>query len=142
MDHFDDNSIPPADPASAPHGDPFLPASVNISQTQVPGDPFAMATSAVAPDADAHFRKPSFPEDLRISWSWPHLLAFLFFGFASLLVIQGGLAIAVTSGRHMTPKQVQDMLEANAQFIVGSNVLWFAFLLLFLYVTLAVLRDS
>ena len=34
------------------------------------------------------------------------------------------------------------MLESDPKLIIGTNVLWFALIFLFLYVTLAVLRDS
>jgi membrane protease YdiL (CAAX protease family) len=140
MTLFDDNPFPardPEPPASEPES--ATPDFRSAASEPVPGDPFSLANTA--PNFP-YFRKPSLPEDLRVSWSWPHLLTFVFFGFASLLVIQIGLAIYLTADRHLSPKQMQQLLEANPQFIVGSNVIWFAFLLLFLYVTLAVLRDS
>jgi membrane protease YdiL (CAAX protease family) len=140
MNFFDDNPLPSQDP------EPPRLESEPPAQTQEPapavflaGDPISYA--AVAP-AIPYSPKPTLPEDLRISWSWPHLFAFLFFGFASLLVIQIGFAIYLTADRHLSQKQLQQLLESNPKFIVGSNVLWFAAILLFLYVTLAVLRDS
>jgi membrane protease YdiL (CAAX protease family) len=81
------------------------------------------------------------PPDLRISWSWAHLITFLVFGFASLLAIQAILAVYLASGHHWTREQTEEALIADPNFIVGSNVLWFAMLLLFLYITLSVLRE-
>jgi len=106
-----------------------------------PGDPFSFVSSNTSAGVP-YFRVSGLPEDLRISWSWPHLIAFVFFGFVSLVVIQVGLAFYFGAERHMTAEQLQQALSSNPQFIVGSNVLWFATVFLFLYVTLAVLRDS
>jgi membrane protease YdiL (CAAX protease family) len=81
------------------------------------------------------------PEDLRVSWSWPHLIVFIFFGFASLMVVQLGFVFYVSANRHLTAVQVQRVFENSPQLLVETNVLWYALLFLFLYVTLAVLRD-
>jgi len=83
----------------------------------------------------------SLPEDLRISWSWPHLVVFVVFGFASLLIVQIGAVLLLSANKHLTQKQLQQMIESKPQFLVGTNVLWYALLFLFLYVTLAVLRG-
>ncbi len=80
----------------------------------------------------------SLPEDLRISWSWPHLVVFVVFGFASLLIVQIGAVLLLSANKHLTQKQLQQMIESKPQFLVGTNVLWYALLFLFLYVTLAV----
>jgi membrane protease YdiL (CAAX protease family) len=82
------------------------------------------------------------PEDLRISWSWPHLIVFIFFGFASLMVVQLGFVFYVSANRHLSAKQVQQVFESSPQLLVGTNVLWYGLLFLFLYVTLAVLRGA
>jgi membrane protease YdiL (CAAX protease family) len=98
------------------------------------GDPMAAAIPA--------FRaKRILPEDLRVSWSWPHLIIFIFFGFASLMVVQLGFVFYVSANRHLSAVQVQRVFENSPQLLVETNVLWYALLFLFLYVTLAVLRD-
>ena len=81
------------------------------------------------------------PEDLRVSWSWPHLILFLFFGFASLLVVQLSFVFYVSANRHLSANQVQAVFESSPQLLVGTNVLWYGLLFLFLYMTLAVLRE-
>ncbi|HXL21883.1 MAG TPA: CPBP family intramembrane glutamic endopeptidase [Candidatus Dormibacteraeota bacterium] len=171
MSLFDDNRFPgpaepdpeprpaepepwPADPDPRPgEPEPPAPGREPLAPESLAGDPISYAAigpraAALGPAAAEAFAPavsysslPALPEDLRISWSWPHLLTFLFFGFASLLVIQIGFVVYLTADLHLSQKQMQKMLEANPKFIVGSNVLWFAVLLLFLYVTLAVLRD-
>jgi uncharacterized protein len=98
------------------------------------GDPMAAAIPAFQ-------AKRILPEDLRVSWSWPHLIVFIFFGFASLLVVQLGFVFYVSANRHLSAVQVQRVFENSPQLLVESNVLWYALLFLFLYVTLAVLRD-
>jgi membrane protease YdiL (CAAX protease family) len=106
----------------------------HATEVVLPGDPMAGAAS---------YSKPVkfLPEDLRVSWSWPHLILFLFFGFASLMAVQLGFVFFVSSNAHLSATQVQKVFEDSPQLLVGSNVLWYALLFLFLYVTLALLRD-
>jgi membrane protease YdiL (CAAX protease family) len=99
------------------------------------GDPMAGAVPGFKP-------KRILPEDLRVSWSWPHLIVFIFFGFASLIVVQLSLVFYVSANRHLSGKQVEQVFTSSPQLLVGSNLIWYALLFLFLYVTLAVLRDA
>ena len=123
-----DGNVPPADPAGAQLAAPLL-----------AGDPL-LAASAVPPP----YLRPKrlLPEDLRVSWSWPHLIVFIFFSFASLLVVQLAFVFYVSANQHLTQKQVEVLFESKPQFLVGTNVLWYALVFLFLYVTLAVLRGA
>jgi membrane protease YdiL (CAAX protease family) len=81
------------------------------------------------------------PEDLRISWSWLHLLFFGLFAFGSILFIQVGLIIYFTAGRHLSQKEIEQLFQNRPAVAVGSNVLWFLLIFLFLYITLAVLQS-
>ena len=114
------------------------PAIQPVAASQPPqvlaGDPMVAAIPAFQ-------AKRILPEDLRVSWSWPHLIIFIFFGFASLMVVQLGFVFYVSSNRHLSAVQVQRVFENSPQLLVETNVLWYALLFLFLYVTLAVLRD-
>ena len=106
--------------------------------TELAGDPISYVA---AYPGSAHPPKSSLPEDLRISWSWPHLLLFFAYAIISQLVI-GVVAVGYFSaGRHMSQRQIRRIFESDPRLIVGTNVLWFALIILFLYVTLAVLRD-
>jgi hypothetical protein len=143
---FDDNAPPPPDqdpsspfPAESGTGTPqplSIPAAPSLA-----GDPISLA--ATDPPAVASYSlKPSLPEDLRISWSWLHLVLFLFFGFFSLILIQGGFAIYYAPLRHFAnEKEFERFVLSKPAFAIGSMVLWYAFIFLFLYVTLAVLRG-
>lgn len=117
---------------------PQLTALQPVAESQLPqvlaGDPITAAIPAFQ-------AKRILPEDLRVSWSWPHLIIFIFFGFASLMVVQLGFVFYVSANRHLSAIQVQRVFENSPQLLVESNVLWYALLFLFLYVTLAVLRD-
>ena len=97
--------------------------------------------AAALPATPGEPAKKILPEDLRISWSWPHLIVFIFFGFASLMMVQLGFVFYVSANRHLSAVQVQRVFENSPQLLVETNVLWYAMLFLFLYVTLAVLRD-
>ncbi len=140
MTLFDDNPLNSPDRDSELHltpEDSSAPPAAEPLSPPLAGDPIAYAALAPSP------RSRSFlPEDLRISWSWPHLFVFLFFGFASLLVVQIGAVLLLSANRHLTQKQLQQLVESKPQFLVGTNILWFAFIFLFLYVTLSVLRGS
>jgi len=102
------------------------------------GDPISYV--AVHPEA-AHAPSSNLPEDLRISWSWPHLLLFLTYAFISQIVIGIGVVAYYTADRHLTERQIRRLFESDPGLIVGTNILWFALIILFLYVTLSVLRD-
>jgi membrane protease YdiL (CAAX protease family) len=118
---------PPAESAPAEPGTPPL-----------AGDPLSYA--AVASGASAPSR--NLPEDLRISWSWPHLLVFVVFVIVSQFMIAIVVLAYFSTDRHLSQKQLKHLLESDPRLIIGTNVLWFALIILFLYVTLAVLRDS
>jgi membrane protease YdiL (CAAX protease family) len=122
--------IPEAQPLadSAPVADPQ-------SSPVLAGDPMAATIPAFQANR-------ILPEDLRVSWSWPHLIVFIFFGFSSLMVVQLGFVFYVSANRHLSAVQVQRVFESSPQLLVETNVLWYALLFLFLYVTLAVLRDA
>src|SRR6202165_4788094 len=126
------NPLPEAPPQIAPPAIQSFPESP--SPQVLPGDPMAAAIPAFQ-------AKRILPEDLRVSWSWPHLIVFIFFGFASLMMVQLGFVFYVSANRHLSAVQVQRVFENSPQLLVETNVLWYALLFLFLYVTLAVLRD-
>jgi membrane protease YdiL (CAAX protease family) len=146
LNFFDDNSPHPPDPDTS---SPFpvetgtdTPQPLSTSaEPPLAGDPISLA--ATVPPAVASFSlKSPLPEDLRISWSWLHLVLFLFFGFFSLILIQGGFAIYYAPLRHFAnEKEFERFVLSKPAFAIGSMVLWYAFLFLFLYVTLAVLRG-
>jgi membrane protease YdiL (CAAX protease family) len=123
-------------PEARAQGAPVEYSSPGVGQSleTLPGDPMAAAVAG-------YHGKRILPEDLRISWSWPHLIVFLFFGFASLMVVQLSFVFYVSANRNLSAKQVEQVFETNPQLLVGTNVLWYGLLFLFLYVTLAVLRG-
>jgi membrane protease YdiL (CAAX protease family) len=130
-----DHAVNPLPGAPAEIVSPALQPVVESPSPQVlAGDPMAAASPAFQP-------RRILPEDLRVSWSWPHLIIFIFFGFASLMVVQLGFVFYVSANRHLSAVQVQRVFENSPQLLVETNVLWYALLFLFLYVTLAVLRD-
>lgn len=157
MNFIDDNpsSLPDQEPpASAPPANgPLAPASneaveFSVAGEQAPeglsampltGDPIALAATTT-PAASAAVQ--ALPEDLRISWSWPHLLVFVIFIVGSLLTIQIGIFVYYSATRHVSAAELPHLLESDPGLLIGMNVVWFALILFFLYITLAVLRDS
>lgn len=122
MSSFEDDSANSSFPAGAPAVD-----SGSVLTSGAPPPP--------APDV-------SVPEDLRISWSWPHFIVFLVFSFGSLLAVQLIFITYLESVRGLTSKEVEHLLTTKAQFAVAVQLSWCALVLLFLYVTLGVLRDA
>src|SRR5204863_9255320 len=110
-------------------------SSVDPPSASLGGDPISFAAATPCK------KRPFLPEDLCISWSWAHLVVFLIFGFGSLLIVQVGAVLLLSANKHLTQKQLQQMIESKPQFLVGTNGLWYALLFLFLYMTLAVLRG-
>ena len=127
--------LPPGYSPLADAQPPALPADLPLADDTLAGDPMAGAVPGFKP-------KRILPEDLRVSWSWPHLIVFIFFGFASLIVVQLCFVFYVSANRHLSGKQVEQVFASSPQLLVGSNLIWYALLFLFLYVTLAVLRDA
>jgi membrane protease YdiL (CAAX protease family) len=125
---FRDPQSPAAELAESPSAEPALPP--------LAGDPISYAAVARPSQFSSYL-----PEDLRITWSWAHLLVFLSFSFGSLLFVQIGALLVLSANRHLSQKQLQHLIESKPQFLVGTNVLWYALLFLFLYMTLAVLRG-
>jgi membrane protease YdiL (CAAX protease family) len=135
MNPFDETPQSPQDPA--PPGDP-APAKELLPE------PVPVADSSALPQQEAPFLPTvaAYPEDLQITWSWPHFVLFIFFGFASLIFIQGVLAAHyVPRNKHLTTSQLQEYLLSKPQFAIGSMLIWYAAIFFFLYVTLSVLRG-
>jgi membrane protease YdiL (CAAX protease family) len=84
----------------------------------------------------------SLPEDLRISWSWPHLVVFFLYAFGSLAFVQLALSSYLMVVRRLPAKQIERLLTANAPYVVGEQVVWFGLLMFFLWVTLSLLREA
>jgi membrane protease YdiL (CAAX protease family) len=83
-----------------------------------------------------------YPPDLQISWSWLHLIVFLFFILISLLTVQTIFLAAYAPHQKMTTEQLEEYMLSKPQVAIGSTVVIYALLLFFLYVTLALLRGQ
>ena len=139
MSLFDDNPLKPPEPdrdAQVVDND----ASASISQepdaSALGGDPisFAAASPPVKPTS-------FLPDDLRISWSWIHLLVFLVFAIVSQLATGIAVVSYYSMDRHFTQKQLKHFVESDPKFLVTTTLLWAGLVLLFLYVTLGALRG-
>jgi uncharacterized protein len=84
----------------------------------------------------------AYPPDLQISWSWTHLVIFLFFIFISLLTIQGLFLAVYAPHQRMSTEQLEDYMLSKPQIAIGSTVVVYAVVLFFLYVTLGLLRGQ
>jgi membrane protease YdiL (CAAX protease family) len=141
MTLFDDNPPESNEPqpaeqeASLPA--PQEPSSSDISASQLAGDPISYAATATS----HYVPRPLLPEDLRISWSWPHFFVFIFFALSSFFLVQTVLILYFAPHRTLPPKELERYLLNKPQFLFGTNLLWYAAIFLFLYVTLGVLRG-
>ena len=134
QDSFATPAFPQAPAPAAPDVSP-------ISEIP-PGDPFTYGAKHPQP---FHTALPA-PADLEIPWSWGHLLCFGLFGFLSLVFVQLGFTayyIATKSlSAHATPQQMQQFAISKPVFAIGSMVLWYALLFVFLYLTLTLFYRS
>jgi membrane protease YdiL (CAAX protease family) len=140
MSLFDEN--PPSFPEENLLGERSSDQSAESATAEPPvqrpaGDPLSYLP--VTPSGSVP--PPNLPEDLRISWSWPHLLVFGVFVVSSLLTLQLAVIFYFSANRNLSQKQLKQLFESDPRLIIGMNVLWFALILFFLYITLAVLRD-
>ncbi len=139
MTFFDDNPLNPPDenlPAQ-----PAPDQTAGFASPETPTAPLAGDPISYAALTTATYARSSLPEDLRIPWSWVHLVVFMVFGFGSLLVVQLGGVLLLSANKHLSQKQLQQLIESKPQFLVATSILWFALIFLFLYVTLSVLRG-
>jgi hypothetical protein len=83
-----------------------------------------------------------YPPDLQISWSWTHLVVFLFFIFICLLTVQGLFLAVYAPHQRMNTEQLEDYMLSKPQIAIGSTVVVYAVVLFFLYITLGLLRGQ
>jgi membrane protease YdiL (CAAX protease family) len=141
MTLFDDK---PSETPEQEHGEQgsSLPAAPKAASpenfgSQLAGDPISYAAAA----NPAYTPRPSLPEDLRISWSWPHFFVFIFYALSSFFLVQMTLILYFAPHRTLPAKELERYLLNKPQFLFGTNLLWYAAIFLFLYVTLGVLRG-
>jgi membrane protease YdiL (CAAX protease family) len=145
MNPFDDPSAPeqpkePEAPESEQQALDDLAARIVVHPPEAEAPISLDKNSFVAPPSPPS--EISFlPEDLRISWSWLHLLFFGLFTFGSLMIIQVAIVIYFSAGQRLTQKQMEEIFQTKPALAVGTNVLWFFLIFLFLYITLALLRE-
>jgi len=61
--------------------------------------------------------RPSLPEDLRISWSWPHFFVFIFYALSSFFLVQMTLILYYAPHRSLPPKELERYLLNKPQFL-------------------------
>jgi membrane protease YdiL (CAAX protease family) len=109
--------------------------SPSSAQLEVPGDP------ARVPDVP-YAQRPDVPEDLRITWSWVHLICLVIFSVLALVLVQTILTIHYAPHEQLSAKELQQFLLGLPQFVVITTVALFGAMFLFFYVTLSVLPGQ
>jgi membrane protease YdiL (CAAX protease family) len=142
MTFFDDNQLNPPNHDSdtrpsaeeSPACSPAEPLPSSLA-----GDAFLSAALPPPPDSNSFF-----PEDLRVSWSWLHLILFSVFGLISFFVVQFAFLVYYTPpNRHFANKQeFEQFVFSKPFFAIGGMVVWELSLILFLYVTISVLPNA
>ncbi|HXN21169.1 MAG TPA: CPBP family intramembrane glutamic endopeptidase [Candidatus Dormibacteraeota bacterium] len=129
----EENQVPPA-----PGGE----AAENLPEPArtAPG-PLLSQSQEQEPGNQPPKPQSSVPDDLRVPWSWLHVIAFVFFFFASQLVVVMGMAGYFAGARHMKFAAVQTLLTTNTPIVVAEQLLLFGALLFFLYVAVGVLYQ-
>ena len=135
MNPFDETPPPPQEPSPASQTE--LPSREPNTAPLPPPD----ASSGTTPLPPTMSSPRAYPEDLQITWSWPHFILFIVFGFISLVMVQGIMASYLAPHQHLGSKELEKYLLSNPKFSIGSMLIWYAVLFFFLYVTLSVLRG-
>lgn len=125
--------------ASEPRGTAVDSTQSGESGPLLTGDPISYV--GLHPGA-AHPPPCNLPEDLRITWSWPHLIVFILFFIVTQLMIAGLVFGYYSTYRRLSQKQLKVLLESDPKLLAGTSILTFALILLFLYVTLGLLREA
>ncbi len=137
MSAFEENPLPPSDPAAKLPEKSLTEQSANSdgSLVSISPDPFAL------PAEQSNSNLTVYPPDLQITWGWAHLAVFGLFAFASLVVVQLSLAFYfLPRGQKLTQPQLEKYLISKPEFAIGSMVIWYALIFFFLFVTLSLLR--
>jgi membrane protease YdiL (CAAX protease family) len=130
-----------AEPGSTPlAGDPITYAGGTVPP-KTPASEGGRYMGEDTPASEGGRYTRALPGDLRIPWSWAHFVVFVFFTFASFIVVQTGLALYYAPRQQLTKEQYERYLLNKPEFLFGSNLIWYALIFLFLYVTLSVLRE-
>src|SRR6516225_9787279 len=119
MNLFDET--PPPDDPNAPSGQNPAPPDATSSEVQPPPEALLAIAESPAEPALPAVRRPV-PEDLQVTWSWPHFIIFLVFAFISLIVIQTALAAHYAPSNHLSTKDLEEYLLSNPKFAIGSMV--------------------
>jgi membrane protease YdiL (CAAX protease family) len=151
-----DSKFPPLPDGSAspnlPRGEPaaveFAPGKQLNSTATPPREPSPYGFVPAIPAAPQSAEIPQaprdtlrLPEDLKVPWSWVHLLFFLVSSIASFSVLPVVVALGLQVYIHGPQFQFQQ-LAGNASFLVATQVLCFGAVIFFLYMTLGVLRHA
>jgi len=140
MTFFDDNVSNPPDQSSDPQLSASQSSEPQLSEITppLPGDPLSYTISRPL----LYSERPEVPEDLRISWSWVHLLCFIVFALGVFAILPFLMAIPYLQGKHIRPQELENYLYSIPQFVVGSTLASFAAILFFLYITLAKINGK
>jgi len=135
MNPFDET--PPNEPG---------PSSETPSQREEPAPgPLSMPESAPSWSAEAYPPAlpvaAAYPADLAITWSWVHFILFVFFGFVSLVIVQGLMLMHYAPHQKLSSSDLESYMFSKPQIAIGSMLIWYAILFFFLYITLSVLRG-
>ncbi len=103
---------PPMPGESEPEAEnPNSPAAQKISPAEsFPNWESGGNEQAAATEVTPYPPAKTYPADLQISWSWPHLILFVVFGFGSLVIIQGVLAVVYAPRQRLNTKQLEEYL--------------------------------
>jgi membrane protease YdiL (CAAX protease family) len=143
-EHSSDKIPPLPDDAAIPTATDLADTSshelrLDLSQFSPDPTPYGSVNSSEIPAPP--YSTLELPEDLRIPWSWIHLSFFLVSSLASFVVLPVLVALGVQLYTRRPQFQFQQ-LASNASFLVATQVLCFAAVIFFLYMTLGVLRHA
>jgi membrane protease YdiL (CAAX protease family) len=150
MNQFDDKTPPPGSDVPTDSCTENQRSIEDLASRIVVGAPETSSDSQVDPVSVANVQSVppppqlNLPEDLRISWGWLHFLGFVIFGIISFVITQVAAGVYLVSQSHnarLSERDFQQLIVSKPQIPIAANVILFALIIFFLYITLSVMDD-
>lgn len=150
MNQFDDKTPPPGSDVPTDSSTENQRSIEDLGSRIVVGVPETSSDLRVDPVSVANVQSVppppqlNLPEDLRISWGWLHFLGFVVFGIISFVITQVAAGVYLVAQSHnvrLSEKDFQQLIVSKPQIPIAANVILFALIIFFLYITLSVMDD-
>ena len=118
-----------------------LPAPQENAGVEATGESSLTAQAPVVTPA-AVLSQQALPEDLRTPWSWGYLVLFVVLAFFTLIFLELSFEVYAMVRLRLTYAELQRLATTSAAYITARQALWFAALMLYLFVLIRGLQGQ